>query len=142
MSDISDKNNSLRIAVASGQIYLAAAYQPAKENHLKKGDLISTATLSGIMAAKKTSDLIPLCHQLPLSSVHVDFCWMDTDHVLEIKTTVKTVASTGVEMEALTATSIALLTVYDMCKAITKDMEIKNVVLLEKSGGKSGDYKR
>lgn len=140
MVDVSFKTDSIRTATAHGEIFLDAAYQPAKDNQLKKGELISTVKIAGIQAAKKTSELIPLCHQLALSSVSVTCEFDDQKKSLLVISTVKTKAETGVEMEALTAVSVALLTAYDMCKSVTKDLTIGNIRLIEKTGGKSGDY--
>ena len=142
MVDVSGKEITSRVAVASGKIFLKSAYQKAKKNDLSKGDLLSTVKLSGIMAAKKTSELIPLCHQIPLSSVKIETVWNNKFKSLEIIATAKTNAQTGVEMEALTAVSVSLLTVYDMCKSIAKDMEIGNIQLQSKSGGKNGNYEK
>ncbi|MCA0444938.1 MAG: cyclic pyranopterin monophosphate synthase MoaC [Bacteroidetes bacterium] len=140
MVDVSGKEVTSRTAVAEGRIYLKEAYEPAKSNHLKKGDLLSTATIAGIQAAKQTSALIPLCHQIPLSSVKLSFFWEDETASLHVTATTRTDAQTGVEMEALTAVSLALLTVYDMVKAVCKTPEISGIRLLEKTGGKSGDF--
>jgi len=142
MVDVSAKEITSRLAIASGKIFLKSAFSKAKRNVLLKGDLLSTTKLSGIMAAKKTSELIPLCHQIPLSSVKIETVWNTKFKSLEVIATVKTNAQTGVEMEALTAVSISLLTVYDMCKAIAKDLEIGEIQLLSKSGGKNGDYEK
>ena len=109
---------------------------------MQKGDVLGVARVAGIMATKRTSDLIPLCHPLPLTKAVLDFRLLPERRAVEARCTVRTSGVTGVEMEALTAVSVAALTVYDMCKAVQKDMEITNIRLLEKSGGKSGDYKR
>lgn len=140
MVDVSGKPVTSRTAIAEGLIFLKEAYEPAKANHLKKGDLISTATIAGIQAAKQTASLIPLCHQIPLSSVKLSFSWQDETSSLRVTATTRTDAQTGVEMEALTAVSVALLTVYDMVKAVCKTPEISGIRLLEKTGGKSGDF--
>jgi len=132
MVDIGEKENQLRIAKACGHIALApATIGLIKENLLKKGDVLSVAQLAGISAAKKTSDLIPLCHNIVLDSVKVDAVTDDTG--VAITSEVSCFGKTGVEMEALTAVSIALLTVYDMCKAVDKNMVIDNVALTEKT---------
>jgi cyclic pyranopterin phosphate synthase len=141
MVDVSDKAVTDREATAEAIIVLSAdAYAAAKEGNGPKGDVLGPARIAGIMAAKKTPDLIPLCHQLALTKVDVDFEWLDERNALSIKSTVKTNAQTGVEMEALVAASVAALTVYDMTKAIDKGAVIESVKLLAKSGGKSGDY--
>jgi len=141
MVDVSDKAVTDREATAEAIIVLSVdAYAAAKEGNGPKGDVLGPARIAGIMAAKKTADLIPLCHQLALTKVDVDFEWLDERNALSIKSVVKTNAQTGVEMEALTAASIAALTVYDMTKAIDKGAVIESVKLLAKSGGKSGDY--
>ena len=139
MVDISSKIDSSRRATAEAQIELTDAIAVAiKDDNLPKGDLFATARIAGIQAAKKCSDLIPLCHPLPLSKISIDIQLNGT--VLVIKALCKTTGKTGVEMEALTAASVAALTVYDMCKGIDKGMVIRHTRLLEKSGGKSGHW--
>ncbi len=141
MVDVSAKAITTRVAVAEGRITMSAeALSAIREGALKKGDALAVARVAGIMAAKKTSDLIPLCHPLPLSSVAVDFAFDQTG--IQVNVTARTNGQTGVEMEALTAASIALLTLYDMAKAIDKAMEIGSVHLVSKTGGKSGDWHR
>ena len=141
MVDVSGKEISTRRAVASCRVLLSAETIDALRSGLNpKGDPLETARLAGIMAAKKTSDLIPLCHPLPLS--HVDVSLRQCENGIAISSSVKTTAETGVEMEALVAASVAALTVYDMCKALDKGIEIREIVLQHKSGGKSGDYIR
>lgn len=141
MVDVSSKDHSVRQAVARGRISMSAeARQAIAEGLIKKGDVLAVARIAGIMGAKKTSDLIPLCHPLPLSSVSIDLR-MDDQGVIATATA-RTIGQTGVEMEALTAVSTALLTVYDMAKSIDKAMVIQDICLLEKSGGKSGTWKR
>jgi cyclic pyranopterin monophosphate synthase len=140
MVDISAKAGTLREAVAKGRITMSAdALNAIRQGAVKKGDVLSTARIAGIMAAKKTSDLIPLCHPLALSKVTVDFVFEDDG--IAVTSLVKLTGQTGVEMEALTATSIALLTIYDMAKAIDKSMVITGVKLLSKTGGKSGNWR-
>ena len=142
MVDTSDKAETLRLARASGQIRLApATVVLIRDRGLAKGDVLEVARLAGIMAAKRTSDLIPLCHPLPLTGVQVDFRF-EGDSLLHIEATARVFGRTGVEMEALTAVSVAALTVYDMTKALDKSIVIRNLQLEQKSGGKSGDYKR
>ena len=144
MVDVSEKEITERIAVASGKIRVNDAVMSAIVNHTaKKGDVLTVARVAGIMAAKKTSELIPLCHLLPLTSCKLDFDLQhseDGHYLVNAACTVKTVAQTGVEMEALTGVNIALLTIYDMCKAIDKHMSIQHVHLAYKSGGKSGEF--
>lgn len=140
MVDVSHKTDTIRTATAQGEIFLDTAFEQAKINQLKKGDLISTIKIAGIQASKKTSELIPLCHQLNLASVFITCEFNDESKSLIVRSTVKTKAETGVEMEALTAVSVSLLTAYDMCKSVTKNLTIGNIRLIEKTGGKSGDY--
>ncbi|MBI5249567.1 MAG: cyclic pyranopterin monophosphate synthase MoaC [Desulfomonile tiedjei] len=143
MVDVGEKDVTVRVAVARGEISMnSATLDLILENRAKKGDVLGVARLAGIMAAKKTSDLIPLAHPLPLSSVKLEFFPDKERSVIEIESTVKVTARTGVEMEALTAVSVAALTIYDMCKAVDKAMVISCVRLMEKSGGRSGHFKR
>ncbi|MDB5690451.1 MAG: molybdenum cofactor biosynthesis protein MoaC [Sphingomonas bacterium] len=140
MVDVSAKAETVREATASGRITMsAAAAEAIRAGAVKKGDVIAVARVAGIMAAKRTSDLIPLCHPLPIAGVTLDLV-LDTDGIAATAT-VRTTHTTGVEMEALTAVTIALLTVYDMAKALDRTMEIGAVRLLAKSGGRSGDYR-
>lgn len=139
MVDVSAKQDSVRIAIAESLVALTPdILQLLRDGDIPKGDVLATARIAGIQAAKKCSDLIPLCHPLPLSKVSVDLR-LEPDQV-RIQATCKTTGKTGVEMEALTAASIAALTIYDMCKALDKGIEIKSTRLLKKSGGKSGDW--
>ncbi|WP_108809891.1 cyclic pyranopterin monophosphate synthase MoaC [Sphingorhabdus sp. Alg231-15] len=139
MVDISAKNETVREAHAEGFISMNSDVLDAiKANGMKKGDVLATARIAGIMAAKKTSDLIPLCHPLALSKVAVDFDYQDDG--IKVRAMARLTGKTGVEMEALTAVSTALLTVYDMSKAMQKDMVISDIRLLSKSGGKSVDW--
>lgn len=141
MVDVSAKTTTARQAIAGGRITMSTeARQAIAAGLVKKGDVLAVARVAGIMGAKKTSDLIPLCHPLPLSSVAIDL-QIDEDGVIATATA-KTAGQTGVEMEALTAVSIALLTIYDMAKALDKSMIISDICLMEKTGGKSGDWKR
>ena len=143
MVDVSDKPLTSRIAVAEGVITMQAdTLQLIQQGGHKKGDVLGIARLAAIMAAKKTSDLVPLCHPLPLSSVNVDFKCKQAAQQVHCLATVKTTGPTGVEMEALTAVQIALLTIYDMCKAVDRGMSMSSIQLLEKSGGKSGHWTR
>jgi cyclic pyranopterin phosphate synthase len=142
MVDTSAKPETLREARASGRIRMAAAtLQRIRDRGLAKGDVLEVARLAGIMAAKRTGELIPLCHPLPIASAQIDFGF-EGDDALTISATVRVLGRTGVEMEALTAVSVAALTVYDMCKAIDKAMTIERIRLEEKSGGKSGPFTR
>lgn len=141
MVDTTAKTDTERRAEASGQVLMAAATVAAlRAQRNPKGDPLETARLAGIMAAKRTADLIPLCHPLPLT--HVDVSANLTDSGVQLKAVVATRAQTGVEMEALTAVSVAALTIYDMCKALEKGMQITHIQLESKIGGKSGDYRR
>jgi cyclic pyranopterin phosphate synthase len=142
MVDASDKPETLREARASGRVVMAAATLALiRDKGHAKGDVLEVARLAGILAAKKTGALIPLCHPLPITSARVDFSY-PADDTLGIEATVRVFGRTGVEMEALTAVSLAALTVYDMCKAVDKAMTIQDVRLEEKTGGKSGPYRR
>ncbi len=141
MVDVGGKAVTARQAVATGRIRLSGeALAAIRDGLVKKGDVLAVARVAGIMAAKRTSDLIPLCHPLPLTKVSIDFAF--EDNAIRATATAATAGQTGVEMEALTATSVTLLTVYDMAKAIDKAMVIEGVCLLEKRGGKSGDWVR
>lgn len=142
MVDVSAKESSLRTACASARVFTRAdVIERIRNAEMKKGDVLATARIAGIMAAKKTSDLIPLCHPLALSKVTVDFVLHDSGEI-EIHTLCRLQGQTGVEMEALTAASVAALTIYDMCKAVDRDMIISNIRLEEKEGGKSGHWQR
>jgi len=146
MVDVSDKAVTQRVATASGQVSMRAATLQAiqhegPQSELQKGEVLAVARVAGIQAAKRCSDLIPLCHPLALNKVSVDFDVLDRQ-TLGISATCRVDGKTGVEMEALTAVSVAALTIYDMCKAIDKDMTIAQVRLEEKTGGKSGRYAR
>ncbi|MDK8322375.1 MAG: cyclic pyranopterin monophosphate synthase MoaC [Campylobacter ureolyticus] len=141
MVDVSLKNETLRIAKASGIIKMSEeAFRAIKENTAKKGPVLQTAVVAAIMGTKKTSELIPMCHPLLISSVKVDI--KELKNAFKLFVTVKITGKTGVEMEALTGVSIGLLTIYDMVKAIDKAMVIDEIMLLNKSGGKSGEYVR
>lgn len=141
MVDTSDKQVTVRRAIASARVLISPATIAAiRNNTTPKGDPLETARLAGVMAAKRTAELIPLCHPLPLT--HVDVRAEVTDEGVNLEAEVSTKAQTGVEMEALTAVSVAALTVYDMCKALDKAMTITDVRLELKTGGKSGDYRR
>ena len=140
MVDVTHKPDTARIAIAKGEVLMRPeTLEIIKTGELKKGDLLTVAQLAGVMAAKRTAELIPLCHPLPLSQVEVDL-ELDTNLPgIRIIASVRTVGKTGVEMEALTAVSVAALTVYDMAKAVEKTMRIQNIRLVEKRGGQSGE---
>ena len=139
MVDISAKADTRREAVASGLVRMkAATLQLLKEGKTAKGDVLSVAQLAGIMAAKQTPGLIPLCHPILISDINVAFNLDENNSTVAITTTARSTGKTGVEMEALTATAVAALTVYDMCKAVDRGMTIENIRLVKKSGGKSG----
>ena len=141
MVDVGDKASSRRKAIARAEIHMSPeTIQALTQGGIPKGDVLAVARVAGIQAAKKTAELIPLCHPLPLTSVTVEF-EIKEDRV-EIESKVETFGQTGVEMEALTACSVAALTIYDMCKALDRLMVIESVALWEKEGGKSGDWKR
>lgn len=142
MVDVSDKDVTKREAVAYSRIVMEPeTLARIREGRVAKGDVLAVAQVAGVMAAKKTWEIIPMCHPLPLTGIDIRFSFAD-EQTLEIEATVKTTGKTGVEMEALTAASVAALTVYDMCKAMDKAMSIESTSLLSKTGGKSGDFKR
>lgn len=141
MVDVGGKKETLREAVAEGRITMGReCFQKVKEGSMGKGDVLGVARVAGIMGAKRTSDLIPLCHILNLTKVEISFIPEEDTCSIRTICTVRTVGRTGVEMEALTGVNIALLTIYDMCKAMDKAMEMGNIRLCRKSGGKSGDF--
>ena len=142
MVDVSDKPITTRIARAKGSILMEPATLAAiRDNRLKKGDVLATARIAGVMAAKKTHDLIPLCHPLALNDVQVEITERQDGAGLAVKTAVRTSGKTGVEMEALTACNVALLTLYDMAKAIDRYMVMTDIKVIEKAGGASGDWR-
>ncbi|MCH8197284.1 MAG: cyclic pyranopterin monophosphate synthase MoaC [Proteobacteria bacterium] len=141
MVDVSDKEMSQRVAVAAGSVVMAPdTMKLITEGGVKKGDVLSVARLAGIMGAKKTPELIPLCHPLALDSVEVDLVCDPERNAVDITATCKVKGRTGVEMEALTAVAVAALTIYDMCKAVDRAMRITEIRLVHKSGGRSGTY--
>ena len=149
MVDVGEKNITERVAVATGQVYLQPeTMRLIKGGEIKKGDVLAVAQVAGIMGAKKTSDIIPMCHPLLLTNVDIAFNEnLEPDPktglcCIDIKATVKVTGQTGVEMEALTAVSVAALTIYDLCKAIDREMFFKNIGLIKKSGGKSGTFNK
>lgn len=143
MVDVGEKADTKREAIASGIIRMSPeCYEKVKTGGMKKGDVLGVARIAGIMGAKKTSELIPLCHILNLTNVEVDFEFLDEICAIRAMCLAKTTGKTGVEMEALTGVNVTLLTIYDMCKAVDKGMEIGEIHLLRKSGGKSGLWER
>ena len=141
MVDVSAKNDTVRTAIAAGRVRVnAETFELIKTGGVKKGDVLGTAQIAGIMGAKKTPDIIPMCHPIMLSGVDIEFTMNEELCSVDIHATAKCTGATGVEMEALTAVTVACLTVYDMCKAVQKDMQITDIRLLRKTGGKSGDF--
>ena len=143
MVDVGDKASTRRVAVASGVIHMqAATLKLIQHGNAKKGDVLGIARIAAIQASKKTADLIPLCHPIALTKVAVTFEINDSENAITCSVTCETTGQTGIEMEALTSVSVGLLTIYDMCKAADRGMVIRDVQLLEKHGGKSGDWTR
>jgi cyclic pyranopterin phosphate synthase len=143
MVDVTAKKPTVRTAVAGGMIYLnPKTFDLIQNQKVKKGNVLETARIAGIMAAKKTSELIPMCHPLNITHIQVDFSPDASESCMGIEATVRAIDQTGVEMEAVTAVSVAALTIYDMCKAYDKEMTISKIRLLKKSGGKSGTFIR
>ena len=143
MVDVSEKNETFRTAVAAGRVRMnRETFELVKSGGMKKGDVLGAAQIAGIMAAKHTPDWIPMCHPVPLNGIDLKLRLDETRLSVEIEATARCDGKTGVEMEALTAVSCAALTVYDMCKAVQRDMTITNIRLLEKTGGIHGDYHR
>lgn len=143
MVDVSQKPDSVRVAVAEGTIRMRReTLEAIRANQLRKGDVLAVARMAGVMAAKRTADLIPLCHPLPLHDVQVEATHDDTLPGIRVRVTARTVGRTGVEMEALTAVTVSLLAIYDMAKAVDRAMVIGDVMLVEKSGGTHGNYAR
>lgn len=141
MVDVGDKQPTRRVAVVRGEVLLSArTLELLKNAALPKGDALAAAKVAGIMAAKRTAELIPLCHTVPLSFIDVRFAISDTPPAVHIESEARTCSRTGVEMEALVATQVAAMTIYDMCKAVQKDIILTNTRLVRKSGGKSGEY--
>ncbi|OGO06279.1 MAG: molybdenum cofactor biosynthesis protein C [Chloroflexi bacterium RBG_13_56_8] len=140
MVDVTEKDDTRRVAVARGEVVmLPRTLELILENQVAKGDVLAVAQVAGIMAAKRTPELIPMCHPLLLTGIEVEFAPDVAEHKIEITATVTTTGKTGVEMEALVAVSTAALTIYDMCKAVDRGMHIQNIRLVRKSGGKSGE---
>ncbi len=143
MVSVEEKKDTLRIARAIGEIVVSpATFKRVKTGGIKKGDVLTVAQVAGIIGAKRTSDIIPMCHPLNLTGVNLQFDMIDETNTIQITAIAKVIGKTGVEMEALTAVTVAALTIYDMCKAIDKEMVIQNICLAEKTGGKSGHYLR
>jgi cyclic pyranopterin phosphate synthase len=143
MVNVGSKDETERIAVAEGRIsMIPSAYDMVRAGSMKKGDVLGVARIAGIMAAKKVDALIPLCHPLAITRADIVFTFDDDNSVIGIEAAVGIIGRTGVEMEALTAVSVAALTIYDMCKAVDKGMEISDIRLMKKSGGKSGNFSR
>jgi cyclic pyranopterin phosphate synthase len=143
MVDVGDKCISHRTAAAGADVKVnSETFRLIKSGGMKKGDVLTVAQIAGVMGAKKTSDLIPMCHPIPIHGIDLTFYLNEETTTIEIQVSVKCDGKTGVEMEALTAVSVAALTVYDMCKAVQKDIEITNIRLLEKTGGIHGDFRR
>lgn len=141
MVDVGEKPDTDRVAVAAGAVTMKpVTLALIRDGNIKKGDVLTVARIAGIMAAKRTSELIPLCHPLPLTKIDVELQLDETKSAVQIRATAKTRGKTGVEMEALTAVNVAALTIYDMAKAVDREMKITNVRLLEKRGGVHGDY--
>lgn len=143
MVDVSEKADTLRTATAKARVLLNAdTYALVKSGGIKKGDVLTTAQIAGIMGAKRTPDVIPMCHPIALTGADISFELDDENHTIDIFATTKCTGPTGVEMEAMTAAGIAALTVYDMCKAVQRDIIIESICLLRKAGGKSGEFRR
>ncbi len=141
MVDITDKKATERLAVATAKVILnEKTYKLLKENQIGKGDVLTVAKVAGIMGAKNTYNLIPMAHPINLTGIDIKFDLDDDKYLIDVYATAKIKSKTGVEMEALTAASVAALTIYDMCKAVQKDIEVTNIKVLKKTGGKSGDY--
>lgn len=141
MVDVGDKPDSQRIAIAGGRVLMKPeTLQLIKDGNIKKGDVLTTARIAGIMAAKRTSELIPLCHPIPINKIAIDLILDEEHNAIQIRATVRTTGKTGVEMEALTAVSTTALTIYDMAKAVDREMRLSDIRLLEKRGGVHGDY--
>ena len=143
MVDVGAKNETSRVAVATASVILGSeAFRLVKENRISKGDILTVAQLAGIMASKATPHLIPLCHNIHITHAEVHLELDEANHAVQISGSVNSVGRTGVEMESLTAVTVAALTVYDMCKAVSRDIVISDVKLVKKTGGKTGDYVR
>ncbi|SKC51648.1 cyclic pyranopterin monophosphate synthase MoaC [Maledivibacter halophilus] len=143
MVDVGKKDDTQRVAVAKGRIKMnSKTLKMITQGQMKKGDVLSVSQIAGIMGAKKTSDIIPMCHNIFITGADIKFEIDEENSAIQIESEIKTTGKTGVEMEALSAVSITALTIYDMCKAVDKDMIIEDIKLIKKSGGKSGEYIR
>jgi cyclic pyranopterin phosphate synthase len=143
MVDVTEKAATVRTATAGADVHMRPeTFDLIRDQKVKKGNVLETARIAGIMAAKRTPDLIPMCHPLNITHVQIDFLPEENEKAISIRASVRAVDQTGVEMEALTAAAVAALTIYDMCKSHDREMTISDIRLIEKSGGKSGDYKR
>lgn len=143
MVDVTDKKPTLRVAVAQGTVTMHPdTFEKIEQQDVKKGDVLETARIAGVMAAKKTAEIIPMCHPLNITHIQIDFSPDKTDSSIIIEASIRAIDQTGVEMEALTAVAVAALTVYDMCKSYDREMTISEICLLKKSGGKSGTFVR
>jgi len=143
MVDISEKTDTVRTAVATGRVILGKeAFDKVSENTIQKGDVLAIAQFAGIMGAKETSHLVPLCHSVQLSGIDVELSLDDSLFAVDVRAYAKSIGPTGVEMEALTAVSVSCLTIYDMCKSVSKGLIIQDIHLLAKTGGQSGDYRK
>jgi len=143
MVDVTEKNLTVRVAAAHGVVAVRPeTFEKIENQTVKKGNVLETARIAGIMAAKKTADLIPMCHPLNITYAGINFSMHKNESSIEIRSEIRLTGKTGVEMEALTAVSVAALTIYDMCKSYDKEITISDIFLLEKSGGKSGAFKR
>ena len=143
MVDVSSKSDTVRTAVAAGRVRLGqAAFARVAADDIQKGDVLTVAQIAGILGAKQTSKLLPLCHDVAVKGIDVELTLNEKEAAVDVRAFTKSIGATGVEMEALTAVSVAALTVYDMCKSVTKGIEITDVHLLAKTGGQSGDYRR
>ncbi|MBW2364120.1 MAG: cyclic pyranopterin monophosphate synthase MoaC [Deltaproteobacteria bacterium] len=143
MVDVTEKGYTDRTALARGLVKMKQeTFKKIQDHKVKKGNVLETARISGIMAVKKTSELIPMCHPLYVTHISIDFFLNESSNSITIESSVRTIGPTGVEMEALTAVAVSALTIYDMCKSYDKEIKITDILLLEKSGGKSGHYKK
>lgn len=141
MVDISEKPINVRTAEATAKVRMSSeSFNAVKNNSISKGDVLAVARIGAIQAGKRTSDIIPLCHNIPISTLDIEFDLSETEHSITVKSLAKTVAATGIEMEAITSATIAAVIIYDMCKAIDKGITISDIKLLSKTGGKSGDF--
>lgn len=142
MADVSQQSNAVRTAVATGRVLMSQeAFERVRNDDIRKGDVLTTAQIAGILGAKQTSQLLPLCHDVQMGDVEIEFTLDEEQTAIGIRAYTKSVGMTGVQMEAMTAVSVAALTIYDMCKSVSKEMRITDVHLLAKTGGQSGNWK-